>query len=55
MADALLRLEKNTTRYEVSKVLVHLSGKSIFPSTALRSGVKLYPVDRLPAAMGMTG
>ena len=55
MADALLRLEKNTTRYEVSKVLVHLSGKSIFPSTALRSGVTLYPVDRLPAAMGMTG
>jgi hypothetical protein len=53
MAEPLVRLEKGSSRYEVTKVLIHRAGKASAPSSALRSGVKAVTVDQLGSVMGM--
>jgi predicted AAA+ superfamily ATPase len=53
MAEPLVRLEKGSSRYEVTKVLIHRAGRASAPSSALRSGVKALTVNQLGSVMGM--
>ena len=53
MAEPLVRLERGSSRYQVTKVLIHRAGKASVRSSALRSGVKAVTVDQLGSVMGL--
>ncbi|HTP04532.1 MAG TPA: DUF4143 domain-containing protein [Nitrospirota bacterium] len=54
MGAPLARLAKASSRYEVSKVVVHRGGKESPSTSALGRGVRALPVDKLPALLDGT-
>jgi uncharacterized protein len=51
MSEPLDRLAKASSRYEVSKVVVHRAGKESPLSSVLRRGVRALSVEHLPSLL----